>query len=117
MKYKLKITVSIAIGGDIIIPGRVVEVDKALAEDLLRRGKAELVQEPDDEPAPEGWVPARLDRAGLAKFPKAELLRIAREMQIDVPESTTKAELIELLAAEDILVPPAGDAGEPAGAA
>lgn len=56
MSYKipLRIVSSIVLDGIIVRPGTVADVDRAEAQRLLHRGKAELVTVSQVEPDPEG---------------------------------------------------------------
>lgn len=70
-KYFLKITSAVAINGEIVTAGNIVEVSEVLAKDLLRRGKAELATDDMDEaPAEEVKPLTKAEKAAAAKAAK-----------------------------------------------
>ncbi|QKN87904.1 putative exonuclease, terminase endonuclease subunit [Acinetobacter phage vB_AbaP_Alexa] len=75
-KFTLKLTAAIVIDGEIRKAGELVEVDKSLAENLLYRGRAELVETDDEGEA-----------VDLSKMKKPELVALATEYGIDNPDA------------------------------
>lgn len=70
----LKLASAIAIDGDVVKRGSLVEVDEALAINLLNRGKAELATAEDG---------ADDDDADLSKMKKPQLLDLAVGLGIE----------------------------------
>ncbi len=68
---------------------------------------------PAGEQAADGSTPATLDRAYLESLSFAELKRLANDMGVQVTKTTKKAELIDALAAETVIVPTEADDTEP----
>lgn len=87
-KFVLKLTAAIVIDGEIRKAGEQVEVDKALAENLLYRGRAELV---GSDEADEDQV------VDLNKMKKAELVDLATEYEIANPNDLTVDQLREAI--------------------
>jgi outer membrane biosynthesis protein TonB len=48
--YPLRVTSAVVLGGAVVTKGSVIEVDEAVAKDLLRRGKAEVATLEDAKP-------------------------------------------------------------------
>ncbi len=48
----LKLTQAVAVDGMVQLPGTLLEVTEQEAKNLLSRGKAELVEDPEPEPDP-----------------------------------------------------------------
>lgn len=96
----LLVTSAFAHEGRIVTKGSVVEVPKELAEDLLRRGKAELATaddappkveaKPEQGPEPEAPKEEPFD---LEKATRAALLIKALELGLEIADSDTKAQL------------------------
>lgn len=79
----LKLASAIAIDGEVITRGSLVEVDENLAINLLNRGKAELATAEDGAE----------DEADLSKMNKAQLLAHAAEHGVEADDGMTKAEI------------------------
>lgn len=109
-KVEVKVCVAFLAFGAVQMPGTVVELDEPDAKNLVATGMATLVVHPDASLQRPKLVPARLSKAGLAEYTKAQLLELAAELHITVPAGANKAQLIELVAAEELAVP--GDDGE-----
>lgn len=87
----LKLASAIAIDGDVVKRGSLVEVDEALAINLLNRGKAELATDEDGVDD---------DDADLSKLNKAQLVELAAELGvITVGDGNTKAEIVAAIEA------------------
>lgn len=103
MNYKLKIVEAVVIDGKVKAPGAVVEVDRAVAIDLLRRGRA-VNAEPGNDPRGGAQVMgtaqlAESETVNLASMTKAQLLEYATDNELDVPTSGTKAEIVAAIVA------------------
>lgn len=85
----LKLTSAIAIDGDICRRGELVEVDEALAINLLNRGKAELATQDD---MPEDAAEEVAEEVDLDGLNKAQLAEIAEQKGLDV-SGMTKAQI------------------------
>lgn len=87
--FVLKLTSAIAVDGEVMKAGSLIEVSEIEAKNLLSRGKAELHSEqpPSDED---------LD---IEKMTKDQLLDIAEQMEIDGAAKMNKAQLIEAIKA------------------
>lgn len=73
--YALKLTAAVAIAGVMHRRDSVVEVDEALAKNLLHRGKAVLATAEDAPPAPAATAPSPATAptpAPAAKAPKGK---------------------------------------------
>ena len=91
----LKITSAVAIGGKIITPGKTIEVDEAVAKNLMQRGKAELsTVKADDDGADGGEKP-------LGKMTLDELKAEAKDLGIEGAGSMNKAKLIAAIEEAD----------------
>ena len=87
--YVLKLTSAIAIGGEVMKSGSLVEVSEIEAKNLLGRGKAVLH---DEQPA------SGVD-TDITKMTKDQLIAEAEQLEIDGAEKMTKAQLIEAITA------------------
>jgi crotonobetainyl-CoA:carnitine CoA-transferase CaiB-like acyl-CoA transferase len=101
-KFFLKIVSSVAMNGEIICAGSIVEVDELVAKNLIARGKAELATE-DDAPTPEpveaeAEIKDEID-ALLAEMTKAELTEFAKQFGVEVKSKDTNAQIIEAIKA------------------
>ena len=101
--YKLKCCTAFALAGVVIVPGQIVDVDEPTAKDLLRRGKAvnapvELVSVAEANTTVRG----RLAPSYFADMNKADTLKVAKEMGLDVPAGATKAQIVEMICAEEV---------------
>lgn len=85
-KFTLKLTAAIVIDGEIRKAGEEVEVDKTLAENLLYRGRAELIEGDDEGEA-----------VDLNKLKKPELVKLATEYGIDNPDGLNVDQLKEAI--------------------
>lgn len=87
----LKLASAIAIDGEVVKRGSLVEVDEALAINLLNRGKAELATDEDgvDE-----------DEADLSRMNKAQLLDQAAGEGVEADDGMTKADIIAAIEAK-----------------
>jgi len=67
---ELKATSGFAVDGEVVSPGQTAAVREALAKDLLRRGKAELVTHPaEPDPAPKSKRAAKKTAAPAPATP------------------------------------------------
>lgn len=82
VKYAVVLTAATVIEGTIRKRGETVELTKAEAENLLYRGRAELV-ETDDEG----------EELNLSQMKKPQLVELAKEYGIDNPDSLTVDQL------------------------
>lgn len=87
--YVLKLTSAIAVDGEVMKAGSLVEVSAIEAKNLLGRGKAELHGEQPGDP----------DDVDINKMNKQQLIAVAEQMEIEVSDSMTKAQLIEAISA------------------
>lgn len=88
----IALTTAVVISGEIHKAGDHVEVDEALAKDLLNRGRGTLV-EADHEDNQDIEI-------DLAKMTKAQLLEFAQhEYELELDASLTKEKLIEAIQA------------------
>ena len=83
--YLLKLTSAIAVDGEVMKAGSVVEVSEIEAKNLLSRGKAELHGEQKDAPR------------DLNALTKDELRDLAEQLQITVDSKWNKAQLLEAI--------------------
>lgn len=86
-------------------PGQVLPAaDGRMAEAWLRAGSAAWQE---DTPPAEGekMLTGHLDPAQLAEMTKAQLLDLAGEMGLDVSAAKTKADLVDLIGAEEVQAP------------
>lgn len=83
--YVLKLTSAIAVDGEVMKAGSLVEVTEIEAKNLLSRGKAELHGEQKDAPR------------DLTALNKDELRDLAEQLQITVTDKMTKAQLLEAI--------------------
>lgn len=90
----LKLASAIAIDGDVVRAGSLVEVDEALAINLLNRGKATLAT------AEDGVEFGAEDDTDLSRLNKAQLLEHAKANGVDVDDSLTKAQIIAAIEAK-----------------
>lgn len=88
IKYAVILTAATVIEGVIRKRGEQIELSKAEAENLLYRGRAELV---GSDEANEDQV------VDLNKMKKAELVELAAEYEIQDPESLTVDQLREAI--------------------
>lgn len=90
MKYKLKLTSAIAFEGSLRRKGAEIEADEQLARDLLRRGKAELIDAPvaDEPDEPE---------VDLSKMSKAQVVAVANGLGIEGAGNMSKTALIDAI--------------------
>ncbi|MDI3237519.1 hypothetical protein QK338_05235 [Acinetobacter ursingii] len=88
----IALTTAVVIAGEIHKAGEQVEVDEALAKDLLHRGRGTLVEADSNEE--EG------DEVDLATLTKAQLVEFAQhEYELELDSSLTKEKLIEAIQA------------------
>ncbi|BBF76061.1 hypothetical protein [Acinetobacter ursingii] len=88
----IALTTAVVISGEIHKAGDQIEVDEALAKDLLNRGRGTLV-EADHEDNQDIEI-------DLAKMTKAQLLEFAQhEYELELDASLTKEKLIEAIQA------------------
>ncbi|MGL4587028.1 MAG: hypothetical protein ACRCVQ_08180 [Acinetobacter ursingii] len=86
-KILIALTSAVVIAGEIRKAGQEVEVDEALAKDLLHRGRGTLVEANDEE-------------IDLATLTKAQLVEFAlHEYELELDASLTKEKLIEAIQA------------------
>lgn len=83
--YVLKLTSAIAVDGEVMKAGSLVEVSEIEAKNLLSRGKAELHGEQKGAPR------------DLNALNKDELRDLAEQLQITVTDKMTKAQLLEAI--------------------
>ena len=83
---KIKITSAIAVSGDIVKPGKVIEAPESVAKNLLERGRAELVTKEASGP-------------NYSKMNVAALKDLAAELDIEGFDDMNKAALIEAIEA------------------
>ena len=89
-------------------------VDVFAEQDTAAPADADTIRlTPAGEQAADGSTPATLDRAYLESLSFAELKRLANDMGVQVTKTTKKAELIDALAAETVIVPTEADDTEP----
>lgn len=84
--FVLKLTSAIAVEGEVLKAGSLVEVSEIEAKNLLSRGKAELHGEQ------EGDLPR-----DLTEYTKDQLKDLAEQLQITVDSKWTKNQLIEAI--------------------
>lgn len=93
-KYTLKLTAAVVVAGAIARAGSTVDLAEADAKDLLRRGKATLV---DGIDAPADRDAEAVD---LHKLNKDQLVDVAQQLGlVSVTGSMTKAEIMEAIEA------------------
>lgn len=85
----IALSTAVVLGGEIHKAGEQIEVDKTLAQELLRRGRGTLVEVESDE----------METLDLSKMKKAELVELALEYGIENTDSMTVAQLIEAIQA------------------
>jgi hypothetical protein len=91
--FVLKLTSAIAVDGEVVAAGGLVEVDEPTAKNLLHRGKAVLATAEDG-------VEDDGDDPDLSKLNKAQLVALAAELGvITVGDSNTKAEILAAIEA------------------
>ena len=91
-KIVIALTTAVVIEGEIHKAGEQVEVDEALAKDLLHRGRGTLVEADSDE--------EQGDEVDLATLTKAQLIEFAQhEYELEQDTSLTKEKLIEAIQA------------------
>lgn len=83
--YTLKLTSAIAVDGEVMKAGSIVEVSEIEAKNLLSRGKAELHGEQTEGPR------------DLSAMTKDELRELAEQLQITVDSKWNKAQLLEAI--------------------
>lgn len=91
----LVLTCAVVVDGQVMTKGAKVELSDDLAENLCRRGKAELASaaaDAGDKPPPAGE-----QAPDLASFTKAELLEKAAKLGVEVNEKDTKAQILAAL--------------------
>lgn len=89
-------------------------VDVLAEQDTAAPADADTIRlTPAGEQAADGSTPDTLDRAYLESLSFAELKRLANDMGVQVTKTTKKAELIDALAAETVIVPTEADDTEP----
>lgn len=93
--FVLKLTSAIAVDGDVMRAGSLVEVDEATARNLLHRGKAELATESDGGELGQG------KEVDLSRLNKAQLLAHAASVNVEVSEAMSKAEIQAAIEAAD----------------
>jgi len=113
-------------GVKLIDCGQTCEVDDAEAARLVALGVAAVVvatpQEaesatgtgentPEGDNAQEGAV-GHLDAGQLSSMTNAQLKQLAEDMGLDVTKCKKKADFIELITAEEVIVPTDGEEGE-----
>lgn len=76
LTYMVKLTAAVVIDGEIRKRGEEVELSKVDAENLLYRGRAELVESDDEGEA-----------VDIGKMKKPELVALATEYGIDNPDA------------------------------
>lgn len=81
VKYAVILTAATVIEGVIRKRGAQVELSKAEAENLLYRGRAEIIDSGEDE------------ELNIGKMKKPELVKLATEYGIENPDSLTVDEL------------------------
>lgn len=94
--YFLKLTSAVAIDGDIVRAGALIEVSEAEAKNLLHRGKAVLATAEDGVEQHED----ENDGEDLSKWNKTALLEYAKAQGVEVSDGMTKAQIIEAIAAK-----------------
>lgn len=88
----IALTTAVVISGEIYKAGDQIEVDEALAKDLLHRGRGTLVETDADE--------VQVDEVDLATLTKAQLVEFAQhEYELELDASLTKEKLIEAIQA------------------
>lgn len=87
--YVLKLTSAIAVSGEVLKAGALVELSEAEAKNLLARGKAVLH---DEQPATD-------DDIDINKMNLDQLRSVAEQMEIEGAEKMKKAQLIEAIEA------------------
>ncbi|MDH0008385.1 hypothetical protein N5J48_12345 [Acinetobacter ursingii] len=91
-KILIALTSAVVIAGEIRKAGQEVEVDEALAKDLLHRGRGTLVEADLNEEQDE--------EVDLATLTKAQLIEFAQhEYELELDASLTKEKLIEAIQA------------------
>ncbi len=83
--YILKLTSAIAVEGEVMKAGSLVEVSEIEAKNLMSRGKAELHSEQKDAPRK------------LSDLNKDELRDLAEQLQITVDSKWNKTQLIDAI--------------------
>lgn len=98
--YVLKLTSAIAVDGEIIRAGSLVELSEPEAKNLLGRGKAVLATAADGY---HGADDGEDETSGvdLSKLNKAQLQEIAKGHGIEFEDSTTKAQLVAAIEAKE----------------
>lgn len=86
----LKLTSAIAVDGEVMKKGSLVEVTEAEAKNLLHRGKAELHD-----------VQPEYDEVDITKLNKDQLADLAEQHEIEGANKMTKAQLIEAIHAAE----------------
>lgn len=87
--YVLKLTSAIAISGEVMKAGSLVEVSEHEAKNLLSRGKAVMHDE----------QPVRDEDLDITKMNKDQLIAIVEQAEIEGADKMTKAQLIEAIEA------------------
>lgn len=88
----LKLASAIAIEGEVVKRGSLVEVDEALAINLLNRGKAVLATAEDGVDLD--------DETDLSKLKKPQLVELANSLEIEGAEGMNVADLREAIEAK-----------------
>lgn len=89
--YVLMLTSAIAIAGDVMKAGSLVEVSEIEAKNLMGRGKAVLHDE---------QLASDVD-TDITKMNKDQLIAVAEQLEIEGADKMTKAQLIEAIQAAD----------------
>lgn len=90
--FVLKLSSAIALDGDVVRAGSLVEVDEPTAKNLLHRGKATLATAEDGADDEDG--------VDLSKLNKAQLLEHAAANGVEADDSLTKAQIIAAIEAK-----------------
>ncbi len=89
-KFPLLITSAVVIAGNIVKSGTLIELDKRAAEDLLRRGRAELANDGNT---------AQDDDIDLSALTNSQLQEVASGLGLSLPSNAKKDELIKAIEA------------------
>lgn len=99
--HVLKLTSAIAVDGEIIRAGSLVELSEPEAKNLLGRGKAVLATAADGYHAADEDEGNETSGVDLSKLNKTKLQEIATGHGIEFEETTTKAQLIAAIEAKE----------------
>lgn len=80
-----------------LYPGKVSKVTQKVADEFIKLGYAEIITDGDDDDGAGADADTKLTKSDLKKKNKDDLLALAENMQIEIPEGINKEDLIDLI--------------------